>query len=85
MVTSRPASPPPHNGVAAIIPKSSAESELYGVVRGSCERLGMCTLMKEFGIVMMTRVHMYASAAKGIIERKGTGKVRHLDTDVLWL
>ena len=28
---------------------------------------------------------MDASAAKGIIERKGISKIRHLHTDVLWL
>ena len=30
-------------------------------------------------------MHVDATAAKGIIERKGRSKVRHIDTDVLWL
>ena len=41
--------------------------------------------MKELGTEMLARVHMDASAAKSIIERKGTGKIRHFDTDDLWL
>ena len=69
----------------AIVAKSSAESELYGVVKGACEGLGMNTLMEDVGIQVMVRIHMDASAAKGIIERKGLSKVRHIDTNVLWL
>ena len=69
----------------SLIAKSSAESELYGVVRGTCEGLGMGTLYRDLGREMKTRVHMDASAAKGIIERKGISKIRHLHTDVLWL
>ena len=33
----------------AIIAKSSAEAELYGVVRGATESLDMSILMKDFG------------------------------------
>ena len=69
----------------ATVAKSSAESELFGVVRGSVEALGLCTLLKDAGIETRVRVHMDATAAKSIIERKGLAKVRHLDTDALWL
>ena len=68
----------------AVVAKSSAESELYAVVRGACEGLGINTLMADLGIETLTRIHMDATAAKGIIERKGLSKVRHIDTDVLW-
>ena len=69
----------------SIVAKSSAESELFGVVRGSCEALGLATLYKDLGMHTEVRVHMDASAAKGIIERRGLSRVRHLDVDVLWL
>ena len=70
----------------AIIAKSSAESELYAMVKGTCEGLGVCTLLKDFGETNpQARLHIDASAAKGIVERKGLGKVRHIDVDVLWL
>ena len=52
---------------------------MYAVIRGACEGLGMCTLMKDMGTASKVRMHLDASAAKCIIERKG------LDVDVLWL
>ena len=66
----------------AVVAKSSAESELFGIVRGSCEGLGMATLCTDLGFETKIQVHMDASAAKGILKRKGLSKVRHLD-DVL--
>ena len=69
----------------AVIAKSSAEAELYGVVRGATEALGMCSLYKDFGKQMNIQVHIDAAAAKGIIERRGLSKVRHIDVNVLWL
>ena len=69
----------------AIIAKSSAEAELYGVVRGATEGLGMVTLLKDLGSVVGVQMHVDASAAMGIIERQGLSRVRHIDTNVLWL
>ena len=69
----------------ALIAKSSAESELYGVVKASCEALGSLTLAQELGQEMKARVHVDATAAKGIVERAGLDKVRHIDVNVLWL
>ena len=70
----------------SILAKSSAGSELYGVVKGACEGLGVSTLLKDVGESdPKVRMHMDASAAKGIIERKGLNKIRHIDVDVLWL
>ena len=70
----------------AIIAKTSAESELYSLVKGACEGLGACTPLRDFGEANpRVRLHIDASAAKGIVERKGLGKVRHIEVDVLWL
>ena len=69
----------------AIVAKSSAEAELYGVVRGATEALGMSTLIKDLGSEVGVQMHVDATAAKGIIERQGLSKVRHIDTNVLWL
>ena len=69
-----------------MIAKSSAESELYGGIKGSCEGLGLAALASELGYDdMKIRVHMDASAAMGLIERKGLSKVRHIEVDVLRL
>ena len=69
----------------AIVAKSSAEAELYGVVRGATEGLGMVTLVKDMGSQVGVPMHVDAAAAIGIIERQGLSKVRHIDTNVLWL
>ena len=70
----------------AVLAKSSAESELYGVVKGACEGLGANTLLRDLDqYEPKVRMHLDATAARGSNERKGFSKVRHIDTDVLWL
>ena len=69
----------------ALIAKSSAESELFGIVRATCEALGFITLVQDMGKEVKSRLHMDANAAQGIIDRQGLSKVRHLDSNTLWL
>ena len=69
----------------ALVAKSSGEAELYAVVKGAAEALGMATLAKDLGRKVEIQLHIDALAAKGMIERKGLSKVRHLDVNVLWL
>ena len=69
----------------SVVAKSSAESELYSAVKGACEGLGLITLKKDLGEVMGVRLNLDATAAKGILERQGIAKVRHIDVNVLWL
>ena len=69
----------------ATVAKSSAESELYGIVRASCETLGFIALAMDLGSEMKSRLHMDSTAAQGIIDRQGLSKVRHLDVHLLWL
>ena len=45
----------------------------------------MATLAKDLGRKVEIQLHVDALAAKGMIERKGLSKVRHLDVNVLWL
>ena len=68
-----------------IILKSSGEAELFGVVLGSTEGLGLINLCGDLGAVIKIWVHLDASAAKGMVEREGIGKVRHVEVDVLWI
>ena len=68
-----------------LVAKSSGESELYGTIRGSTEALGLATLSHDLGEVILIRVHVDANAAKGMVERQGLQKVRHLEVDHLWL
>ena len=69
----------------ALIAKSSGEAELYAVVKGAAEAIGMSTLARDLGRRVGIQLHIDALAAKGMIERKGLSKVRHLDVNVLWL
>ena len=64
---------------------SSAEAELYASVKATSEGLGIVSILKDFGVTMTGKVWADASAALGIIARKGLGKVRHLDTSYLWI
>ena len=45
----------------------------------------MFTLYNDFGFDLKVKLSLDASAAKGIIERQGICKIRHLDVDTLWL
>ena len=45
----------------------------------------MIALADDFGIELKVRLHIDASAALGILQRQGVGRVRHLDVGVLWL
>ena len=69
----------------ATIAKSSAESELFGIVRANCEALGFLALATDFGKSLKSCLHMDANAAQSIIDRHGLSKVRHLDVNMLWL
>jgi hypothetical protein len=64
---------------------SSAESELYACVKASSEGLGMISMLKDFGVEVQGGILSDASAALGIIARNGLGKLRHLDTNYLWI
>ena len=69
----------------ATIARSSAESELYGIVRATSECLGMLTLLDAFGSEYQARIHTDATAAQGVIDRQGISEIRHLDVNTLWL
>ena len=54
-------------------------------MRGATEAIGLVSLPLDLGIVMLVRLHIDASAALGIIERRGVGRVGHVDVGTLWL
>ena len=69
----------------ATIALSSGEAELHGVVRGSAEAFGMRSIGWDLGVSMRITVHTDSSAAKGIGERRGIGRVRHRTVEDLWV
>ena len=69
----------------AVIAKGSAESELYGVVRGACEGLGTRSLCEDLGESLGIALELDATAAEGFLDRTRLAKARHIDVNCLWL
>ena len=69
----------------AVVALSSAEAELYGLVRASAETMGLTPMYKDLGTHMNGVVLGDASAALAIVARRRLGKLRHLDTNYLWI
>ena len=66
---------------------SSAEAELVALVKGSCEGIGIGSLMEDLKGKNQGVIDMYtdASAAIGITQREGVGRTRHIDVGMLWV
>ena len=64
---------------------SSAESEFYATMKVCQESIGMISLAKELMMNLKARVMVDASAALGVAQRMGIGKIRHLHTGALWI
>ena len=69
----------------AAVSLSSGEAEFYGVVRASGIAMGHQSLMRDFGHQLPIRVWTDSSAAMGVCQRQGLGKLRHIDTQALWV
>ena len=68
-----------------VLALSSAEAETYGIVAATCESLGLQRFAADMGSNLAIEIYVDAIAARGIIQRSGLGKVRHLRTQALWL
>ena len=64
---------------------SSAEAELHAMVAASAEALGIVSLLADMGVEAVGEVYADSSAALGIAQRQGMGKVRHIRTQALWV
>ena len=64
---------------------SSAEAELHGIAKGASQSLGMRSIGRDLGVHTQILLLTDASAAIGIVRRRGLGKVRHLDVTDLWV
>ena len=69
----------------ANIALSSAEAELYAMVCAASEGLGSRAMCRDFGYDTGVMIYVDASAAIGVAQRKGLGKLRHLNTQALWI
>ena len=64
---------------------SSGEAELGAVVKGFSEVLGLQSVARDLGVELKPEVHADSSAAIGICNRCGIGKVRHIAVAQLWV
>ena len=71
--------------VQSTIALSSGESEYYSIVKASATVLGMRAMYSDWGIETKCVVKSDSSAARGICNRRGLGKTRHVQTRFLWV
>ena len=64
---------------------SSGEAEMIATVKGIQEGLGIKSMMADWGNDRRVVSMCDSTAAIGIINRKGVGKIRHLDVGKLWV
>ena len=64
---------------------SSGEAEFYSMVGAGSDALGLRAMTKDYEDELEPWLYVDASAAIGVAQRNGLGKIRHLDTQSLWL
>ena len=67
---------------------SSAEAEFYAMVEAVTRAKGLLTLAKEMGweeLSLVVHLGTDSNAAKSFVNRRGLGKMRHLEIRDLWL
>ena len=64
---------------------SSAEAELVAMVKTAAEVMGILAMMKDLDDKGKAVVYADSSAALGIADRKGSGKLRHINIGLLWI
>ena len=69
----------------ASVSLSSGEAEFYGVVKAGGVILGYQSLLRDVGVELPVRVWTDSTATIGICGRQGLGKLRHIDTQCLWI
>ena len=67
----------------AMVALSSAESELYGLIKAIADGLGPQSILKDLEVKCKVMIKGDASAALGIIGRRGLEKFRRIDTSHL--
>ena len=69
-----------------LVSLSSAEAEVYACSSGTSDGILLCRLVEWMaGFTCSIHLHCDSSAARGIIQRQGVGRVRHLSCRILWL
>ena len=68
-----------------VIALSTGEAEFYGSLKAASTSLGLQSLFCDIGIIVGVRLWTDANANKGLIEKKGLGRAKHIATQYLWI
>ena len=64
---------------------STGEDEYYSIVRGGSEGLGLKSMSEDLGVQLSVHIYTDSSAAKGLSNRLGLSRIRHLAARLLWI
>ena len=71
--------------IQSTIALSSGEADCWGLCKGAANAIGMRAIARDLGIDIDIKLLSDATAALGISRRLGVGKIRHLDSSLLWI
>ena len=64
---------------------SSAEAELSSLIKGACEGVGVKNLLEEMDLKTSLTTFIDSSAARGVSQRIGVGKIKHMSVKTMWI
>ena len=64
---------------------SPGEAEYYALASAGSIRTGVRSLMRDVGMEVTIRLNTDSETAKSIASRKGAGRIRHLETQEMWV
>ena len=64
---------------------SSGEAELVAAVKMATEIIGISQLARDWGLEVEAKLFVDSSAAIGVVNRKGNGRLRHVKVGMLWI
>ena len=67
------------------IATSSGEAEFYEAAKTASRLIGVGRLLADMGYECLLRLMVDSSSAKGILARRGTGKIKHLEVQTFWV
>ena len=68
-----------------VVAMSSGEAEYYAAVKGAAEGLAIQSMCRDLGEEMKIKIYTDSSACKGVCNRAGVGRIRHMEVPLLWL
>ena len=68
-----------------VVALSSAEAEFYASTKGAALSLGVQSQLRDWGVELAITMHTDSSSGMAFGNRRGLGKMRHMQTRFLWL